>query len=104
MAETQTVAELRKAYTIGFGLAVVLTVIPFGIVAFGLLSAHAALVVIAVLALIQVLVHLFFFLHLNPRTAPRENLLALAFAAVLIFIMIGGSIWIMFDLHNRMMI
>lgn len=104
MAETQTAAELRKAYTIGFGLAVVLTLIPFGIVAFGLLSAYSALVVIAVLALIQVLVHLFFFLHLNPRTAPRENLLALAFAAVLIFIMIGGSIWIMFDLHNRMMI
>jgi cytochrome o ubiquinol oxidase subunit IV len=51
-----------------------------------------------------VFVHLYFFLHMDPRTAPKENILALGFAAVLIFIMIGGSLWIMFDLYNRMMI
>jgi len=103
-AETRDPAELRRSYVIGFALAVVLTAIPFAIVAFGLMPAFPALVVIAVLAVIQVFVHLFYFLHLNPRTAPRENLLALAFAAVLIFIMIGGSLWIMFDLNYRMMI
>jgi hypothetical protein len=35
--------------------------------------------------------------------SPRENLIALAFAAVLICIMLGGSFWIMFDLYHRMM-
>jgi cytochrome o ubiquinol oxidase operon protein cyoD len=40
---------------------------------------------------------------LDLTHTPRENLLALCFAAVLICIMIGGSLWIMFDLHRRMM-
>lgn len=97
-------AELRKSYLIGFGLALVLTVIPFAIVGFGLMAAPGALVVIAVLAVAQVLVHLYYFLHLVPGKAPAENILALAFAVVLIFIMVGGSLWIMFDLNHRMML
>ena len=37
---------------------------------------------------------------------PRAIILgvALAFAVVLIFIMVGGSLWIMFDLYHRMMV
>ena len=60
------------------------------------------LLVIAVAAVLQVLVHLRFFLHLNFTSTPRENLLAIVFTAVLLFIMVGGSFWIMFDLHIRM--
>jgi cytochrome o ubiquinol oxidase operon protein cyoD len=52
----------------------------------------------------QIFVHLTFFLHIDFKTTPRENLVALAFALVLIFIMVGGSLWIMFDLYNRMMV
>ena len=59
--------------------------------------------VIAILAVVQVVVHLRFFLHLDLKSTPRENVLALAFAVVLICIMIGGSLWIMLDLHERMM-
>jgi cytochrome o ubiquinol oxidase operon protein cyoD len=51
-----------------------------------------------------VLVHLRYFLHLDLKRTPRENLLALAFAALLIFLMVGGTLWIMFDLHYRMML
>jgi hypothetical protein len=39
---------------------------------------------------------------LDLTHTPRENLLTLCFAALLIVIMIGGSLWIMFDLHHRM--
>jgi cytochrome o ubiquinol oxidase operon protein cyoD len=53
---------------------------------------------------VQILVHLAFFLHIDFKTTPRENLVALAFALVLIFIMVGGSLWIMFDLYHRMMV
>ena len=59
--------------------------------------------VIAILAVVQVVVHLRFFLHLDLKSTPRENVLALSFAVVLICIMIGGSLWIMLDLHERMM-
>jgi cytochrome o ubiquinol oxidase operon protein cyoD len=104
MALEKSPADLRKSYLTGVVLALILTGIPFAIAAFGLMPRSSALIVIAVLAVIQVFVHLYFFLHMDPRTAPKENILALGFAAVLIFIMIGGSLWIMFDLYNRMMI
>jgi cytochrome o ubiquinol oxidase operon protein cyoD len=100
---TKTSSQLQTSYLIGFGLAILLTAIPFAIVGFGLMPARAALIVIAILAVVQVLVHLYFFLHLDPRSAPGENILALGFAVVLVFIMIGGSLWIMFDLNYRMM-
>ncbi len=91
-----------RTYLIGFVLAVVLTAIPFYVVITHALPPQRALMLIAGAALLQVLVHLRFFLHLNFTTTPRENLLAIVFTAVLIFIMVGGSFWIMFDLHSRM--
>jgi cytochrome o ubiquinol oxidase subunit IV len=93
----------HRPYLIGFALAVLLTAIPFGLVAAGVLAPGATLVVIAILAIVQILVHLRYFLHLDLKISPRENLLALAFAAILIFLMVGGSLWIMLDLHTRMM-
>jgi cytochrome o ubiquinol oxidase operon protein cyoD len=92
-----------RTYLTGFALALVLTAVPFGLVAAGSLEPIATLVVIAILAIVQVLVHLRYFLHLDLRSSPRETLFALAFAAVLIFIMVGGSLWIMLDLRIRML-
>jgi cytochrome o ubiquinol oxidase operon protein cyoD len=92
-----------RSYLTGFVAALLLTALPFGLVATGILAPTATLVVIGLLAVVQILVHLRYFLHLDLRSSPPENLLAIAFAAVLIFIMIGGSLWIMLDLHARMM-
>ena len=90
------------SYLIGFVLAVILTAIPFYVVITHALPPSRTLLAIGVAAILQVLVHLRFFLHLNFTSTPKENLLAIVFAAVLIFIMVGGSFWIMFDLHTRM--
>ncbi len=97
------VERSARPYLVGLALAVVLTAISFGLVATGALPRTATLVVIAVAALLQILVHLRFFLHIGLRSTPRENLVAMAFAAVLILFMVGGSLWIMIDLHRRMM-
>ncbi|MDI1288019.1 MAG: cytochrome o ubiquinol oxidase subunit IV [Reyranella sp.] len=93
-----------RTYLIGFVLAVVLTAIPFYVVITHALPPQRTLLLIAGAAILQVLVHLRFFLHLNFTTTPKENLLAIVFTTVLIFIMVGGSFWIMFDLHQRMAI
>lgn len=98
------VERSAKPYLIGLALAVLLTAIPFGLVATGALPRQTTLIIIAVLALVQISVHLTFFLHIDLKTTPRENLVALAFAAVLICIMVAGSLWIMFDLYHRMMV
>ena len=91
-----------RSYLTGLALALVLTAIPFAVVYFKLLAPTAILFVIAAAAIIQIIIHLRYFLHLSLTDTPRENLLALCFAALLIFIMVGGSLWIMFDLHRRM--
>ncbi len=91
-----------RNYLIGFVLAVILTAIPFWLVMSHALPPRRTLMVIGIAAVLQVLVHLRFFLHINFTTTPRENVLALAFTGILIFIMVGGSFWIMFDLHQRM--
>ena len=95
-------AHSLKPYVIGFVLALILTAIPFALVATNALPKRHTLIVIGVAAIIQVVVHLRYFLHMDLTTTPRENLLAIVFAAILIFIMVGGSFWIMFDLHTRM--
>ena len=103
MNHARSDTHTHKSYLTGFVLALVLTAIPFAVVWMKLLPAGGAIVTIIIAAVAQVLVHLRYFLHLNFTTTPRENLLALAFATLLICIMVGGSLWIMFDLHFRMM-
>ena len=94
----------HASYIVGFVLAVVLTAIPFYLVYTHALPPTRTMYVIAAAAVLQILVHLRFFLHVNFTTTPRENLLAIAFTAVLLVLMVGGSFWIMIDLHSRMAI
>lgn len=101
MAASGESGHSRGRYLTGFVLAVVLTAIPFALVAGGWLAPATTFLVIAAAAVVQVVVHLRFFLNLGFASTPRENLLALAFAAVLIGLMVGGSLWIMFDLDYR---
>ena len=92
------------SYLIGFVLAVILTAVPFWLVYTHTLPSSRIMWIIAIAAVLQILVHLHFFLHINFTTTPKENLLAISFTAVLIFLMVGGSLWIMIDLHQRMAI
>jgi cytochrome o ubiquinol oxidase subunit IV len=98
-----TADPMLRVYLAGFVLALVLTIIPFGLVMLKLLPEAPALAVVAALAALQMAVHLHYFLHLNLGASERGNLLSLAFAAIIILIMVGGTVWIMFDLHYRMM-
>jgi cytochrome o ubiquinol oxidase operon protein cyoD len=91
-----------KPYLIGFALALVLTAVPFAAVASHALSVTPTLIVIAAAAVLQITVHLRFFLHLDLSTTPRENLAAILFAGILILIMAGGTLWIMSSLNQRM--
>src|SRR5882724_7542129 len=100
---TTSVSDL-KSYLSGFALAVILTAVPFTLVATDLLPRSGALAIIGVAAIVQVLVHLRYSLHLDLRSTPHETLVAIVFAAVIILMMVGFSFWIVFDLHHRMMV
>jgi cytochrome o ubiquinol oxidase operon protein cyoD len=56
------------------------------------------------MAVIQVVVHLIYFLHMNTSSEERWNLVALLFTAMIIGIVVVGSLWIMYNLNINMMV
>jgi cytochrome o ubiquinol oxidase operon protein cyoD len=55
-----------------------------------------------VLALAQIGVHLVFFLHLGRGPDSTNNILALAFGVLIVFLVIVGSVWIIANLNSNM--
>ncbi len=92
-----------KNYTTGFILAVFLTIISFGLVLTDIASKRITAIGLLVTATLQILVHLHYFLHLDRSSAKRWNLIAITFTALLLFIFVAGTIWIMHTLNSRMM-
>lgn len=92
------------SYITGFVLALILTLIPFGLVAFGWLSTGATLLVIGAAAVLQIIVHLFFFLHLDFSPANRWNTMSALFSAAIMILLIGGTLWLFVSLKLRMML
>jgi cytochrome o ubiquinol oxidase subunit IV len=93
-----------KSYTIGFILSVLLTAAAFWVVMSGNFTYSIALTAIFGVAVAQILVHLYYFLHLDFSSASRWNLLAMIFAVLIMFLFVGGSLWIMYSLNTRMML
>jgi cytochrome o ubiquinol oxidase operon protein cyoD len=91
-----------RSYIIGFILSIVLTVIPFMVVAEQWLTGGLLYCTIVVLALLQLFVQLVFFLHLNLREDGRWNLLAFVFTAIVVAILVTGTLWIMYNLNYYM--
>jgi cytochrome o ubiquinol oxidase operon protein cyoD len=92
-----------RSYATGLALAFALTVGPFWIVMSGAMSGATAVMVVLALAVVQVVVHLVFFLHMNGSSDQRWNLMAFLFAVLIVAILVGGSIWIMHHLNHNMM-
>lgn len=93
-----------KTYLIGFILSIILTVIPFALVMKGTSSASMTVSIVIACAVIQILVHLICFLHMNTSSAERWNLVAFVFTVVIIGIVVVGSLWIMYNLNINMMV
>ncbi|TPG43477.1 cytochrome o ubiquinol oxidase subunit IV [Sphingomonas koreensis] len=93
-----------KGYLIGFGLSVVLTAIPFWLVMTGALGDKTATAIaILGLAVVQIVVHMVYFLHMNTRSEGGWTVMALIFTVVLVVIALTGSIWVMYNLNANMM-
>ncbi|MCD6055777.1 MAG: cytochrome o ubiquinol oxidase subunit [Gammaproteobacteria bacterium] len=91
-----------KTYIIGFILSVALTLIAFGITGFHLFSPQGSFIAIASLALVQLFIQLVYFLHLNFHSKSRWNLIAFAFTAIVVLILVAGTLWIMYNLYANM--
>jgi cytochrome o ubiquinol oxidase operon protein cyoD len=89
-----------RHYVIGFVLAIVPTIIPFTLVA--TVGGKISFFALILCALLQLIVHLRFFLHLSYKGQQKEDLQLVMFTGLILFIMIGGSVWVLGDLYNRM--
>ncbi len=93
-----------SGYMIGFIASVILTVIPFWLVMGDVFSTqNATVVAISGLALVQILVHMVYFLHMNFHSEGGWNMLSLIFTVVLVFITLAGSLWVMYHMNVNMM-
>jgi cytochrome o ubiquinol oxidase subunit IV len=90
-------------YVVGLGLAIVLTATSFFIVGTDLVWQPSIPVAIVVLAIAQMGVHLVFFLHITTGPDNANNVMALAFGLLIVFLVITGSLWIMSHLNHNMM-
>ena len=91
------------SYTVGVGLAILATIGSFVVSQTNLLWPPGIPVGLVVLAIAQIGVHLVFFLHLGSGSDNTNNILALAFGVLIVFLVIGGSIWIIANLNENML-
>jgi cytochrome o ubiquinol oxidase subunit IV len=99
-----SVIEGIRNHSIGLALAILLTVTSFYVAGTHLVWHPSIPVAIVVLAIAQMGVHLVFFLHITTGPESTNNAMALAFGVLIVFLLIGGSLWIMDHLNQNMMV
>ncbi len=96
------VAQGARGYVIGFILALGLTLASFYFARSPYVWAPSIPALLIVLAIAQMGVHLVFFLHITTGPDNTNNVLALAFGVLIVFLIITGSLWIMANLNAHM--
>lgn len=93
-----------RDYTIGFVLSVILTAIPFWLVMAKVIAdRNTAVLVLGGFAVIQILVHMVYFLHMNGKVEGGWTMLSTIFTVVFVAIAIAGTLWVMFHMNANMM-
>jgi cytochrome o ubiquinol oxidase operon protein cyoD len=95
-------AEGLTSYIVGFSLATLLTCVSFFIAQTTLVWTPSIPVALTVLAIAQMGVHVIFFLHITTGPDNVNNVMALAFGVLIVFLIMGGSLWIMAHMDHNM--
>jgi len=86
----------RSEYVTGFILAVILTVIPFGLVMGSVIENRAtAALILGVLAAVH--------LHMNGKMQGGWTLLSTLFTIIFVAVTLAGTLWVMFHMNDNMM-
>ena len=99
---TKPPTATTKSYVLGFIYSVILTLSAYFLVVNKVFSGWTVAFIILALAVLQLFVQLFYFLHLDQEKKPRWNMITFFFAVQTVLIVVLGSIWIMVNLnyHN----
>lgn len=90
------------SYAVGFIASLILTIIPYWLVTQQILIGTTLLLVILGFAVLQMLIQMFFFLHLGRGPKPLYNVAFFVGTAGAITIIVGASILIMNNLYRNM--
>lgn len=94
-----------KSYITGFVLSIVLTLAAYGVVvnpAYFHANSTTALVSILALAVVQLVVQMFFFLHIDAEPGRQWKLVVFVSTVGLLLLIVIGSLWIMNHLNYNM--
>ncbi|HET6536332.1 MAG TPA: cytochrome o ubiquinol oxidase subunit IV [Sphingomicrobium sp.] len=90
------------SYIVGLGLALLLTGVSFWVASTANIWGPGVAMGLVVLAIAQMGVHLVFFLHITTGPDNTNNVLALAFGVLIVFLVMIGTIWIMGHMNANM--
>lgn len=102
MSQNSSEHGSMKSYVIGFILSLVFTFIPYYLVVNQKLPSNFLLAAILSFAVLQMLVQIFFFLHLGRGPKPLYNVVFFVSTISIVLIVVGGSIVIMNNLQYNM--
>jgi len=91
-----------RTYLTGFILAILLTAAAFWVALSGDMTPGTTLTTVGILGLLQLIVHLRFFLHIDRSRQKREDLDLILFTTLVVLIIVLGTVWILGNLHERM--
>ena len=90
------------SYVIGLALALLFTGVSFWVASTSTLWGPGVAVGLVVLAIAQMGIHLVFFLHITSGPDNVNNVLALAFGVLIVFLVMIGTMWIMAHMDANM--
>jgi cytochrome o ubiquinol oxidase operon protein cyoD len=92
-----------KGYLIGLILSLILTGASFALAAIGLARGSGLVFTLIALGIIQAIAQILFFLHVGQEAKPHLETLIFSFMVLVLLVIVSGTLWIMFDLNNRVM-
>lgn len=94
--------QAMRSYLTGFVVSIILTLIPYFMVVNHMFG-NTELVYVAVgFGVAQLLAQVIFFLHLHKKSKPHWNMIVFIFTVLIVAILVGGSLWVMYNLNYNM--
>jgi len=97
------IREGVRSYLLGLAIAIVLTIASFYVARTHIIYGPSIPVALVALAVAQMGIHLVFFLHITTAPDNTNNVLALAFGVLIVFVLVFGTVWVMAHMNQNMM-
>lgn len=99
----ESVRTAVRGYVLGLALASALTMASFWAARTHLIYGPGVPIALVVLAVAQMGIHLVFFLHITTAPDNTNNVLALAFGVLIVFVLVFGTVWVMAHMNQNML-